>query len=725
MPARYLAMMQVMNMKIKQMAAILMALAPFGLSHAAEPKADITLDNESLHLGFDSLNAACVSLKDVRSGHQFLESLPVSPILWCITLEKPDGSTFLIRSTMVGSKQVRKSAKNNEVTLQWGDLEIAGEKKALSVKVTVTLPPGVDRSYWRIEVDNRSKCSMSNVQFPYLSGISKPKQPAAAVPRETWGNLEQAVEFTRGSYPSSIWPMQFLAVLEKDSGLYLAYEDPTSTVKYFDFTPGKNFFFTSFPENITVPGNDFQSPGPVAIGICGSDWWKAAKMYRQWALQQKWTSRGPLTQESNIPDKAKNIGIWFNDHVVTEDPEWQSSQIKAAQDFFQLPMAVQLYSWHHARFDTEYPEYFPAKPEFQPLVQTLVSSGAFVAPYVNGRLQDLNVKSAEQARPFLVKKRDGTNPVEDYESGAKLGVMCPATKYWQDVMQNVARELVKSGVNAIYFDQIAAAEPYLCFDASHGHPLGGGSYWVDGYRRMLSGVKELRTADGSPVLVASENTTECYMDVIDAFLTWTPRRPDDIPLLTAVYSGYAIYFGTNARVAKDSGLGPFAMIVGRDVVWGTQPGWMAIDVTSDRGAYLRDAARFRYAGRQYFQFGELVGELKPTNDPGTTTGGWKDVGGEKSPTDVTLPAVVGTIWKSPSGRLGLAMANLTGEEKTFACDVAPADYGLAYSKEKGWSIRSIESDGAQPEDEKASELKIKREEKLKPWELKLIEVTSG
>lgn len=51
--------------------------------------------------------------------------------------------------------------------------------------------------------------------------------------------------------------------------------------------------------------------------------------------------------------------------------------------------------------------------------------------------------------------------------------MCSATRFWQDqVAGTVDRLGGEVGANAVYIDQIAAAGPPLCFDASHGHPLG-------------------------------------------------------------------------------------------------------------------------------------------------------------------------------------------------------------------------------------------------------------
>jgi hypothetical protein len=707
--------------QILRTGAVFLGLVVASSAFGRSLKPDVVLKNENLSLGFNGDALALVSLVDPRTGHEFLENLPGSPSLWVLDMEQPDGMKFQVRSTGDSKRRIKRSG--DTVTLTWSGVAAGNLPGTLEVVVTVSLAEGADRSFWNIEVRNESQASLVNVLFPFVEGISQPGQPSAAVPRHNWGNLEKDITYVRGSYPCDIWPMQFLALLEKNSGLYLAYEDPKANPKYFDLRPGVHFFFTSFAENSSQPGNDFVSPGPAAIGVCGPDWWKAAKMYRQWATQQQWASRGPLTKPSDIPDGAKNIGIWFNESFLNVSADEKDGQFREAEEFYQLPLATQIYFWHRAAFDTEYPEYFPSRPGFTTLVKNLVSRGAYVAPYVNGRLQDLNVASAEAARPSLVKKRDGTSPVEDYQSGATLGVMCPATSYWQQTMQDVSRKLVEEGVNAIYYDQIAAAEPYLCFDPSHGHPLGGGSYWVEGYRKMLGGVKKLRTAAGEPVLIASENTAESYMDVVDAFLTWTPRDPSEIPLLTAVYSGYAIYFGSNAQVEEHSGLGPFAMIVGRDMLWGTQPGWMHIDLSSGRGGYLRDVARVRHARRQFFQFGELVGELKPTSDPGTTTGGWKNVKRDGSgATDVTLPAVMATIWKSPDGALGLAIANLSEEARSFSYAVKPSDYGLHLPEGGQWKLVQTNADG-DTELPKTTQAELVREERLEPFEFRVISVS--
>ncbi|MBC7238461.1 MAG: hypothetical protein H5T69_21680, partial [Chloroflexi bacterium] len=157
---------------------------------------------------------------------------------------------------------------------------------------------------------------------------------------------------------------------------------------------------------------------------------------------------------------------------------------------------------------------------------------------------------------------NGEPYIEVYNPQVKHAVMCPYTKFWQDKVNEIVERLVKEcGVNAIYIDQIGAAGSVLCFDKNHGHPLGGGGYWVSGYRELLGRVKE---KVAGKVAITTENNTECYMDGVDAFLIWNPRYPSEIPMMTAVYSGYTIYFSSPTHGYSDTI--SFRMLQGRDFI---------------------------------------------------------------------------------------------------------------------------------------------------------------
>jgi hypothetical protein len=84
---------------------------------------------------------------------------------------------------------------------------------------------------------------------------------------------------------------------------------------------------------------------------------------------------------------------------------------------------------------------------------------------------------------------------------------------------------------------------------------------------MLTPIRRSAVACGA--MLATENTAEPYMDNIDAYLTWTPDRADDVPALPAVYSGYTTWIGSpqDADVSFES----FQAAQVRDVLWGVQP----------------------------------------------------------------------------------------------------------------------------------------------------------
>ena len=124
-------------------------------------------------------------------------------------------------------------------------------------------------------------------------------------------------------------------------------------------------------------------------------------------------------------------------------------------------------------------------------------------------------------------------------------------------------------VRAIYLDQLGTT-PHSCFDSRHQHPIGGGKYWVEGNRTMLEKI----TAITYPLKVAltGEFITENYIDYVNgALVGLLYRKSEDIPLFMAIYSGYSSLFG--CLQSRNETLETFAMIQGRDFLWGVQPGW--------------------------------------------------------------------------------------------------------------------------------------------------------
>ena len=288
-----------------------------------------------------------------------------------------------------------------------------------------------------------------------------------------------------------------------------------------------------------------------------------------------------------------------------------------------------------------------------------------VMPYINGRLWDSGLTSFTNAIPFVCKNPDGTCRVEDYGSGRKFAPMCPTVKPWQRTIDALCDRLENEiGVNAIYFDQISASMPAPCHDRMHGHPLGGGSHWQDGYRELMKPIRE--KAVKRCVAFASENAAEPYMDSFAAHLTWFGHAFDDVPVLPAVYSGCTVYFGS-VEDANDT-LDSYCAQQGQDFLWGIQLGWndpwMFDENHKEHLEFTARLCRERVAHKDFFLEGELLGELPLPPDMPTVEVQWKRRCNYCNNSRFRMPAVRGAVWRDVNGRSRVFLVNISGAAQT-------------------------------------------------------------
>jgi hypothetical protein len=255
--------------------------------------------------------------------------------------------------------------------------------------------------------------------------------------------------------------------------------------------------------------------------------------------------------------------------------------------------------------------------------------------------------------------------------------MCPYSRTWQDVLSGVsARAVADLGANAVYYDQIGCSHPKLCHVAEHGHPLGGGTWWADGYRAFLGRERDKFSAQG--VAMTIEGSCECYIDVCDGFLVVTAATAEDVPLLPAVYSGYAVYFGQRQNI--DTPFDSAFPLMAREFTWGVVNGWNAgwgRGKDADRRRLEKatvDFARARESNRDVFLHGTLIDELRPLKPLARKRFLWKSNRRKRPDVKGDMPVVTGAWWKDISGRLVLAAVNVTGEKQIVEFSI-PDDGG--------------------------------------------------
>ena len=645
--------------------------------------------------GFD-----CLGIENRLAGARFVRARESAPGLWKIEFRgphvaPPDGRPKRPEESIVldnrADAERRAKLDGQTLTLSWWNLGLPDEPDAVDVSAEIKLLPGKGESEWRIRVANRStRVGAWTTHYPILSTVCPKGTADVMLPTGNWGGVLRKGHrgaFT-GRYPSGQCPVQFLAFNLGRAGLYVGAHDDGARSKQPTCTTDQDATFVTYAEDMGVPGSHGAVEFPVVVQAYTGDWWQAARIYRKWAVHTPWARKGWLRDRTDVPKHLLDLGVWM---LGGGTPASVRPWMLKAEELFPVSVGLHWYNWHQIPFDHTYPEYFPTKPDFDKVVRELVGRGQVMMPYINGRLWDRDIPSFEVGVKGACKQRNGEVYTEIYGSKRRLSPMCPYTELWQDKVNEIIHGLIHDcGVNAVYLDQIGAARPRRCFDPSHGHPLGGGRHWVDGYRVMLDRVKAQGVANNCAF--TTENTAEPYLDNIEGFLAWSPRYDWDLPVLPAVYSGYTIYF-TSPQDPRDD-LDAFVMAQGRDFLWGCQLGWNGTwildDHHRDKANFMGRLCQYRLAAKEFFVYGQLLDEVRPLRSVPELTRVWY----RRTRHTATLPAVMSTLWRAEDGTLAVFAVNYDRGPRRFAYRVDPGQWGRTSSD--GWLVSMLAPEASTP-----------------------------
>ena len=619
--------------------------------------------------GFDTL-----AIENRMAGNvRFVHPRPKLPALWTLTFRgKADNrgkrESFSFNNHVAAARRLARRRENG-ISFFWEGIDLPHEPAAVDVIVSVDLDRESEASEWRIQVKNRSRrLGLWSSRYPLLPSVILPGQGDLVAPTGVWGGslFKESRDKRLMTYPSYSCPVQCLAFQRGEAGLYIAAHDGLASTKFLEVSKEQDMTWDQLAGHAGVAGAAEAPSYPVVIAAYRGSWWEMARIYRRWAMKQSWTAKGPIATRDDYPDILNDIALWLRVSGSPNELSERYYEAKSVREYFEkarkrlpdIKLGLHWYEWHRFPFNHSFPEYFPPKPGFYELVKSMVESGWAVMPYINGRLWDTGIESFGRARSSACKSESGEIFVKYYGSRG-LATQCPYAAYWQKTMGTVCRKLVEEAkVNAIYLDQIGSCEPQPCFDPTHGHPVGGGHFWVEGYRRMLTPIKDFCAKRG--VFLTTEDTAEPYMDTIDAFLTCTARHETDLPLLPAVYSGYTTYFSTPE--GEGNSLDTFCALQGRDFLWGVQPGrnhWILNASQREKLRFHHLLARYRGALKAFLQYGQLVGEPSFTGSIPKVRHLWRYKGSRT----MRLPIVMGSFWRARDGRLLLLMINTSRKEQ--------------------------------------------------------------
>ncbi len=558
--------------------------------------------------------------------------------------------------------------ENGTALIELKGYDLPGESNVVDVTASVTLQAADTGADWDIDVACRSaKWALAKTIYPCLRGVVKPGEADVLLPhmglgatlhRNFDGNARKAL-CAWGEYECPSYFPMITAYMIGEAGLVIFPDDPDARIKKL-WVNHRDLWYETPVENAGVVGRAASGPKyKVRTEVYRGDWWQAAKIYRKWAMRQKWCRRGPIITRADYPKTMKEPSIWFSHYW------WGASGFiryfenihREAPD---VKVGVRWYDWSLPGFGI-YPEALPAKEGVDEVGEALKRLGYVAMPYINARIWDSILLSYNYAQKDMCMRPDGKPFTEQWGTkGAKgkrrrrdYGIMCPTCPDWQAVMRALASGTVEATSAAgVYYDQLGCAAPRECRNPAHGHPLGGGRWWTDGNREIMRQARQLLNPRG--IAITTEGTAEYYMDDCDGFLVVTTPMPDEVPFFPAVYSGYTTYFGT--RLASRE---PFELVfplMAREFVSGLVNGWSddwrgnpkVVKKNCD-AAIMFARARQKYA--EYFVYGSLLGELKALEPlPQVPYMAWSHLHRRKDPITAHLPAVVGTWWRTRGER---------------------------------------------------------------------------
>ncbi|MEP6620125.1 MAG: DUF6259 domain-containing protein [bacterium] len=697
-----------------------LALGDAGAQGTATP----SLSDASMRIEFSGADGHVTSLTD-GSGRALAVAKADSVGLWSLDL-KPGATVLEVKAVQAGRFAWRRTGPRS-LEFTWDRF---ANTAAPALKVVATVQLRADSTAaWRIRLDGIRGVVVDRVHYPRITGIALSGMgQELAVPswmgqraRDPRALLEgpdrkgKRLEFV---YPGAL-SLQALALSSAtNGGLYFAADDSLAYRKSFELWDERNGTAGyDMAHVLSNPGeNASYAPSYAAlVGVIPGDWFSAVERYRTWGIRQYWARESRLST-GVTPAWMRETGIWEWNRGKSDVVLQPAAALKKDSG---LPVSVFWHWWHNGPYDTSFPDYLPPREGAAPFtaaVKTAHAEGLHAIVYMNQRLWCVNTPSwkREGADKWAVRERTGFVREETYNvfDPKPCATMDIATPFWRNKYAGIADTVIQQyGIDGIYMDQ--AVLSLIDWSPDHGHPVGGGNYWMKGFRLLAQDLRK-RNA-GRPNGFAGEGGGESWLPDLDAFLTLqvSQERYSDpaagwevIPMFQAAYHPFALTYGTygsltlppydelwpadkrpptamqllDTKYAKQ-----FYLEQARMFVWGMQPtiaNFLPNQLTERRVQidYLERLARLRYGLREFFMLGTF---LRPPNVSVPSS----DVllsrisiyaarlGG---PTEAHLlsPEVLSGAWKARDGRIAIALASISDSAQAVSISI-PASYGAA------------------------------------------------
>jgi hypothetical protein len=613
------------------------------------PRATLQAGHLQIAISRTSDGIRIAGITDAKTGKRIAAD-PDAPLFSVAVKHRPTARAVSF-SADSGWDEVRTLKQRSIVQLQW----IRRSEPTLRVLAQGALDAGEDAIRWRFTLrDLPADWVPTSVVFPRISlaGMDRvfypqgPGRVAEVGPGKPF--------LWQGVYPSGWTTMQFMAAYDAagESGFYVSMNDSYGSLCTLTSQGDSRGRLTFSYDHLPPAESSVTLSGEATWQVLRGDWVDAARLYREWVRREaSWYPREFMSSDGrrDTPPWMRELCFWILDFG---GPKEIVDRVKALQRFMGVPVGAHWYHWHQNPWDNDYPHFFPPKEGFREALSDLDRSSVYAMPYINGRYWDMRDRGIENrefasVRPWAAKKEDGGlyvdsfGSVESDGSQVQFAVMCPRTEVWKKRVASLTDRLFREyGARAVYVDSVGAGAAVPCYEPHHGHPVAGGTWWVESHRQMMS---EIRASMGDDRIVTTEDTCEVYVRGFDGFLSWDWMWNDMVPAFPMVYSGAIQLFGRAYYRGEPRALA-VRMKAAQQLVFGEQLGWIQPSILNEPeiAKFLRDLVELRHRHRRYFYAGEMIRPPLLTGNIPRITADWHFLSGRVM---ITTPGILAGAWR--------------------------------------------------------------------------------
>jgi hypothetical protein len=591
----------------------------------------------------------------------------------------------------------------------------------LEVVCRILSKPNDPMLRWQIELHNRSGKAIEAISYPLTlcqlrlgdvsadDAIVYPAREGQLLCNPAKHMDAKGVGF---EYPGAL-AAQFAYYFDSQGGWYSAAADGAGNVKILSVARQDDALaFTWTHRFPAVPAEHMKVPYDVVWTTAGGSWQDGADVYRHWAEEQPWC-RATLAQ-GKTPEWITRANVFLNINVRSGEEfapiENALKTLDVYRRYLKTPLVATLFGWERNGAWIG-PEYFPpfgGELYYVELCKELARHGDHVQMFTSGFRWGVK-------KP-VTERRDVPRTYTDYDSterflaagkpGAALDAkgqmifrqvpwadnytLCAAAPTSREILADCFQQMFAWGAAGVDLDQNIGGEVPDCYSTAHGHAPGAGP-WK--YQAMSTFLEEVlrKARQGHPErILGVEEPCEAYIPWLDCYHgraftdnVWPVAGPGcvAIPLYVYLYHDYQVGYAGWCDPGF-SPLGDTRSGLARAFLFGMLPGvrvgrgQLELDPDSPSPEFrlLAEVARLQARLRPYLLLGRMLHDPRVSGATDLPRTG-RSFGKKRPERPVDWPAVQATAWRSPSGTVCYALANLSDEPQRVVLDVAT--HGMA------------------------------------------------